>query len=784
MQGVILSAGTAQGIILGDDGVRYTFTPLGWRHDAIRPEAGMRVDFEVRGSHAVGIYPVPGAAPSPPVQPPAAPPPATGGYPGQPTRQPAAPPPPGSFPTAQPSPAPQVATGGLPPQPPPAPPPSGNGGGMRWWPWALAGAGTLIVLGIVGVFMLGIFPTDSETRPAEVARLPVEMPSPAPPPAPTAPTEEGQPHPPAPSPAVQIEISPTSAPTPTAQTEEIQPPAPTPTAQIEESPTPTPTAGHVLAKSIKDKSDTFKHQVIELRTSLKLENTFAAISAGTTHTCGLRESGEVVCWGSDEDGMSTPPGGRFKAISAGAFHTCGLRESGEAVCWGSVKDGMSTPPGGRFKAISAAGILYVDKRGEYLTENKNGHTCGLRNNGTIICWGTGGGARQLHPLDGNFKEISTGPHHVCGLRENGNVSCSRYGLPEGKFKAISAGPYHTCGIQENDEVVCSDEGIRLEGKYKAISAAGAWDSVKDAHYYVNDKKIYRQKNLAACGISDNGRIVCKNANPPEGTYKAISSSAGHGCALRVDGAVVCWRLGTGWGLIWKGQLTPPGGKTPEIEGMLDKWISEADMLRSTTAQFESSVRALSNAARSDNDILNATVAALTDSAILIMERADKKMETVVENTRKSDFRKSILIVYLIGRDETIEAVYSSSYEASRFAGSARRLVEEAQALLMRENIDSAAAADELNDSAVNLYDLADTLSNEGFNADVLYEAAESLSKVADSFSHTAQLTIESQSKEVPAINTKCLSTWHSIQTGLGTRAHKWRWRLRLTADSL
>ena len=31
MQGVILSAGTAQGTILGDDGNRYAFTPLGWR---------------------------------------------------------------------------------------------------------------------------------------------------------------------------------------------------------------------------------------------------------------------------------------------------------------------------------------------------------------------------------------------------------------------------------------------------------------------------------------------------------------------------------------------------------------------------------------------------------------------------------------------------------------------------------------------------------------------------------------------------------------------------------
>ena len=70
MQGTILSVASqgGQGLILGDDGVRYTYTPLGWRDASMGVVQGMRVDFEVRGAHAVGIYPAPGAA-APPVQP-------------------------------------------------------------------------------------------------------------------------------------------------------------------------------------------------------------------------------------------------------------------------------------------------------------------------------------------------------------------------------------------------------------------------------------------------------------------------------------------------------------------------------------------------------------------------------------------------------------------------------------------------------------------------------------------------------------------------------------------
>ena len=55
INGTILSAGRAQGIILGDDGNRYTFTPSGWRDRKMGPTAGMRVEFEAHGSEAVGI---------------------------------------------------------------------------------------------------------------------------------------------------------------------------------------------------------------------------------------------------------------------------------------------------------------------------------------------------------------------------------------------------------------------------------------------------------------------------------------------------------------------------------------------------------------------------------------------------------------------------------------------------------------------------------------------------------------------------------------------------------
>lgn len=43
----------------------------------------------------------------------------------------------------------------------------------------------------------------------------------------------------------------------------------------------------------------------------------SAISAGDSHTCGLRDDGALVCWGRNDDGRATPPAGSFTAVSAG-----------------------------------------------------------------------------------------------------------------------------------------------------------------------------------------------------------------------------------------------------------------------------------------------------------------------------------------------------------------------------------------------------------------------------------------------------------------------------------
>ncbi|HKR24660.1 MAG TPA: TM2 domain-containing protein [Allosphingosinicella sp.] len=67
MRGQVLGVDTrtGDGMVSGDDGRRYSFTPADWAHRG-EPAVGMYVDFEAEESRALSIFPVPGMAPSPP----------------------------------------------------------------------------------------------------------------------------------------------------------------------------------------------------------------------------------------------------------------------------------------------------------------------------------------------------------------------------------------------------------------------------------------------------------------------------------------------------------------------------------------------------------------------------------------------------------------------------------------------------------------------------------------------------------------------------------------------
>ena len=130
--------------------------------------------------------------------------------------------------------------------------------------------------------------------------------------------------------------------------------------------------------------------------------TFAAVSAARSHTCGVTPAGAAYCWGLNGSGqlgngdatmatqytpvlVTVPAGVTFAEVSAGDYHTCGLTPARVAYCWGDgtagqVGDGATqirlTPvgvTGGLTFAVVSAGQV---------------HTCGMTPAGAAYCWGS------------------------------------------------------------------------------------------------------------------------------------------------------------------------------------------------------------------------------------------------------------------------------------------------------------------------------------------------------------------------------------------------------------
>ena len=172
------------------------------------------------------------------------------------------------------------------------------------------------------------------------------------------------------------------------------------------------------------------------------------ISAGGYQTCGLRENGEVVCWGKS----SYAPDGSFTAISAGNDHTCGLRENGQLVCWGHDSSSEEDSGEQRYTAISFGAI----------------HLCALRASGEAMCSGVNNEFGQSTPPSGRFVAISAGVHHSCGLRENGDAVCWGWNqdgqatdIAGGDFVTISAGRNYTCDLREDGTGMCWGDGTQV-----------------------------------------------------------------------------------------------------------------------------------------------------------------------------------------------------------------------------------------------------------------------------------------------------------------------------------
>jgi alpha-tubulin suppressor-like RCC1 family protein len=301
------------------------------------------------------------------------------------------------------------------------------------------------------------------------------------------------------------------------------------------------------------------------------------VSFGGAHACALTTQGKVWCWGNNEEGQlgynpelvmagsnyppyEIPTLSDVIAIDAGTNHTCALRGDGILWCWGenSVDQGGVSAPGIGNEPVPAyigpSGVIDPPPNVMRHVTAAHNHTCVLDEAWTPYCVGSNqqgavAGAANL-PKD-PMAQIHTGHSFSCAETVAGFLYC--WGLNASK----------QLGLGDDGLGLVTDPDTKVEG--------GAYDqpSLGDYHacalqYGVTAPLCWGDNTGGQLG---QGTDTDTNGTPTIVSWAAISQFAtsvaagsDHSCALLDDGRVVCWgknavgQLGNG------SQATP--GNTP------------------------------------------------------------------------------------------------------------------------------------------------------------------------------------------------------------------------------
>ncbi len=219
---------------------------------------------------------------------------------------------------------------------------------------------------------------------------------------------------------------------------------------------------------------------------------FTSVSVGSSsvgvdaHACGLRPSGVVECWGSDDFGEATPPEGVFTQVVASVDFSCGLRPTGEVECWGGGSAGRHSKVVAPREKLVFVDAGWGGNDGPWPFEDWDmnnypnlsgwhdwGYSCGLRENGSLLCWGNGSRLREndlyygegpiLSPPEGVFVDVGVGKHQACALRNNFRAECWGlygnyvYGEKAGqnhRFVSLEVGGWFACGLLSGGQIRC------------------------------------------------------------------------------------------------------------------------------------------------------------------------------------------------------------------------------------------------------------------------------------------------------------------------------------------
>jgi len=168
------------------------------------------------------------------------------------------------------------------------------------------------------------------------------------------------------------------------------------------------------------------------------DTTWVAGSVGHNSTCAIKSNGTLWCWGDNSYGQlgngstdaslvpvqSSLTG--VATVSVAAGHACALKTDNTIWCWGKGTAGELGDGNGASSSspVQVAGSWKSVTAGQTNPGNQSGHTCALKSDNTLWCWGDwdfrgpvdGDSAPVQIPGGGLWTSVTTGPWNTCAIK--------------------------------------------------------------------------------------------------------------------------------------------------------------------------------------------------------------------------------------------------------------------------------------------------------------------------------------------------------------------------------
>lgn len=262
---------------------------------------------------------------------------------------------------------------------------------------------------------------------------------------------------------------------------------------------------------------------------------WAELGVGYEATCARKSDSSVWCWGDNTNGrLGQGPGGSrlvpgkvtlptsALALSMHFQHACVVGADQSLRCWGQNTEGQLGLDDGFPGAGDQSLPVQVSGGGQWRSVSTGqGHTCGLRTDGTLWCWGRnmppvlglpGGSPGQLRRptqvgTDTDWAQVRATQSSTCALKTNGSLWCwgGSYDAPIGTreifgvervgtdtdWSAVSIETFSICALKPSNALWCwgrNDEGQLGKGDTMSVYTpvrigTGAWRSVAVGRFH-------------------------------------------------------------------------------------------------------------------------------------------------------------------------------------------------------------------------------------------------------------------------------------------------------------